>query len=114
MEEELKKLHKNIVATVTEVDRLGLKDENDMVCLFPADWMEYGLGNEIIIEVTLPESPEYGVFVQNMLASNLANAVYGMFPEASVECSVKSVDYLRIGHAERGCVKGSSLTLPKA
>ena len=51
-EEQLNKLHKNIVQAVVGITELGLKDESDMTCLFPPDMMSYGLGEEIVIEVT--------------------------------------------------------------
>lgn len=88
-EEELKQLHKGLVATAVNIAELGLKDENDMTMLFPPDMMKYGLGSEIIIEVTgLFEKPGRSDAVRNRLAAALGNVVKTHFPEAKVECFV--------------------------
>ena len=50
-EEDLNSLHQAIVKSVVSVSETETKNENDMVCLFPADLMKYGLGQEIIIEI---------------------------------------------------------------
>ena len=51
-EVQLRELHQTIVTAVVSVSELKLKDENDMTCLFPPDQMQYGLGSEVIVEVT--------------------------------------------------------------
>ena len=86
-EDWLRKLHKDIVYAVTNVKELGLSNENDMTCLF--DMMSYGLGEEIIIEVTgLFKKPERTDEVRLRLATELGRAVDAMFPNALVECFV--------------------------
>lgn len=50
-EEKLVILHKDLVAAAASVKQLGLNNnENDLIVLFPADMMRYGLGSEILIE----------------------------------------------------------------
>ncbi|MDP2665720.1 MAG: hypothetical protein Q8P23_03770 [bacterium] len=79
-ENQLKMLHKNIVGAVVDLVDLGLKDENDMTCLFPPDSMSYGLGEEIIIEVTgLFEKPGRTEEVRQNLAQALGFVVHSMF-----------------------------------
>lgn len=88
-EKQLNELHRNIVDAVISVEKLGLKDENDMTCLFPPDMMSYGLGEEIIVEVTgLFEKPERTEEVRQLLATRLGREVHAMFPRATVECFV--------------------------
>jgi hypothetical protein len=76
-----------------------------------------GLGEEIIIEVRLPKQPgapeRTTISVQYILASNLASAVYEIFPKASVQCFIDPIDCSEQGCAGRGPVRGSALIFPK-
>jgi hypothetical protein len=88
-EAKLNELHQTIVAAVVGVEELGLKDENDMTCLFPPDMMKYGLGSEIIVEVTgLFEKPERTASVHERLAWHLGMAVQRLYPKATIECFI--------------------------
>jgi hypothetical protein len=88
-EEKLNELHRGIVAAVVGIEELGLKDETEMTCLFPSDMMKYGLGSEIIVEVTgLSEKPERTASVHERLAWHLGMAVQRLFPKATVECFI--------------------------
>src|SRR3989338_8158119 len=90
-EDDLRKLHKTIVGVVTGVTELGLKSEKGMTVLFPPDMMRYGLGEEVIIEVTgLFEKPERTNEVRQTLAHNLGTAIHELFPDAMEECFVYS------------------------
>jgi hypothetical protein len=81
----LRILHKTIVNVVVSVPELGLKDQNDMVCLFPSDLMKYGLGEEIVIEVTdISEKPKYTKKAFQELKENIREAVSGLYPNARV------------------------------
>lgn len=92
-ERDFKELHQAIVAAVVSVEKLGLKDENDMTCLFPPDQMQYGLGSEIIVEVTgLLVKKERTASVKQTLAWKLGEAVHDLYPKAKVECFVTSFD----------------------
>lgn len=92
-EDDLNKLHMAIVDAVIGVSELGLKDQQDMTCLFPPDLMKYGLGEEIIIEVTgLFNKPERTDEVRQRLAMNLGEAVHALYPNAKVECTVEIID----------------------
>src|SRR3989344_1760893 len=90
-EDDLRRLHQTIVTAVVSVPELKLKDENDMTCLFPPDQMQYGLGSEVIVEVS-------GLFakrnrtpqVKRRLAKKLGEAVKGLYPNAKVECFVNT------------------------
>ena len=88
-QEGLEQLHKNIVAAVEAVPELGLQGEKEMTCLFPPDLMHYGLGSEIIVEVTgLFEKPERTPEVRNRLAQNIGERVKALYPKAMVEVFV--------------------------
>lgn len=88
-EDVLRSIHKNIVCAVVATEVFGLKDENDMTVLFPPDAMKYGLGQEIIIEVTgLFEGPKRTDEVRYQLAKNIGKAVRLFFPDALIECFV--------------------------
>ena len=93
---ELKGLHTAIVSAVVSVSELGLKNEMDMTVLFPTDAMKYGLGSEIIVEVTglfiLCSSKARTEEFRQRLAQAIGTTVKGMFPKAMVECFVYPFD----------------------
>lgn len=90
-EEKLNDLHQSIVSAVISIPELGLKDENDMTCLFVPDLMSYGLGEEIIVEISgLFEKPERTDEVRQRLAENVGSNVKKLYPDAKVECFVSS------------------------
>ncbi len=91
-EEKLNKLHNSIVEAVTSIKELGLKDEKDLTNLFVPDLMQYGLGTEIIIEITgLFMKPERTQEVRNRLAEAVGKAVKNLYPETEkVECLIYS------------------------
>ncbi|OGD67461.1 hypothetical protein A2442_03080 [Candidatus Campbellbacteria bacterium RIFOXYC2_FULL_35_25] len=90
-EEMLNKVHQSIVSAVVGIYELGLKDENDMTCLFVPDLMSYGLGEEIIIEISgLFEKPERTQGVRQRLALNVGLGIKRLYPKAKVECFVAS------------------------
>ena len=84
-EAKLNKLHKSIVRAVVSIPELELKDEKDMTCLFPSDMMEYGLGSDIVVEVTeLFVNTKYPNTVRQLLAEQLGIAVNAQFPDADI------------------------------
>ncbi len=89
-EPKLNELHQSIVRAVASVFELGVKDEMDITCLFPPDMMKYGLGTEIIVEVTgLFAKPERTDEVRQQLAERLGKAVKDLFPGTDlIECFV--------------------------
>ena len=75
---------------VESVPELGLNGEKDVTCLFPPDMMKYGLGSEVIIEVTgLFDKPERTREVRQHLAERLGQAVSWHVQKAiKVECLI--------------------------
>lgn len=92
-ERKLNQIFKGIVSAVESVPELGLKGEKSMTVLFPTDMMKYGLGTEIIVEVTgLFVKPERTDEVRQRLAQAIGTTVKGLFPKARVECFVFPFD----------------------
>ena len=88
-ERKFNQVFKGIVSAVESVPELGLKGEKDMTVLFPTGMMKYGLGTEIIVEVTgLFVKPERTRGVRQRLAQAIGDTVKGLFPKAMVECFV--------------------------
>ncbi|HVV15446.1 MAG TPA: hypothetical protein VHD55_03555 [Candidatus Paceibacterota bacterium] len=88
-EGKLRELHKSVVAAAVSIKELGLKDENDFLTVFPVDMMEYGLGTEIMVQVSeLWDKPERTPEVRNRLAQALGKAVKELFPGALVAARI--------------------------
>jgi hypothetical protein len=89
-EDDLNRLHQAIVKAAVSFPELCLQDENDMTCLFPADLMKYGLGEEIIVEIDgLPDMFWKNRTVREQLARCVGESVSALYPKARVECSVR-------------------------
>ncbi len=92
-EADLNRLHQGIVGAVTSVSELGLHSEDDMTCLFIPDLMKYGLGEEIIVEISgLFEKPERTQDVRRRLIKNVGEVVKELYPKADVECFLTTVN----------------------
>ncbi len=90
-EVKLNFLHREIVKAVVAIKALGLRDQNDMTCLFVPDLMSYGLGEEIIVEIGgLFVKPERTPEIRQALAASVGHAVSDFYPGAKVECFVSS------------------------
>ena len=98
-EAQLQSLHRALVAATVTPD-IGVKGENDMMVLFPPDMMDYGLGSEILVEVShLPAIPptmpyrEYEA-LKSQLGTNLKMILEQRFPGAHVQGGfVRSDDF---------------------
>lgn len=92
-ERKLNQVFKGIVSAVESVSELGLKGEQSMTILFPTDMMKYGLGTEIIVEVTgLFVKPERTPEVRQRLAEAIRCVIRGFFEKAMVEVFVFPFD----------------------
>lgn len=89
-EAQLNQLHQSLVGAVVGIPKFGVKDEKGVVCLFPSDMMQYGLGEEVIVEVTgvkeMWSRPDTSSWDQ--LAARLGYAVREHIPNANIECFV--------------------------
>jgi len=95
-EESLNCLHQAIVTAAVSIVEIGLKDENGIICLFPSDLMEYGLGEEIVIEIgdlRRLRGRFYDnickITVRDQFAEAVGQAVKSLYPEARVECHIE-------------------------
>ena len=85
-EDQLRQLHKKIVAAIVDAE-IGwghLKSENDMICLFPPDMMAYGVGKEIVVEITSTDSPVNSF--PETFAKVVGTAIHEAFPGTYVQC----------------------------
>src|SRR4051812_21877302 len=88
-ERKLNLVFKSIVKTVEGVPELGLKGKHSMTVLFPPDMMKFGLGTEIIIEVTgLFKKKKRASKVRARLAEGLGRTLKKHFPKAMIECFI--------------------------
>ena len=87
-EEELKSLHQALVAALVRAD-IGIMGENDVIVLFPSDMMTYGLGSEILVEIShlpTPTNMNY-VTLKWHVAHSVETVVKRRFPDAYVQGS---------------------------
>ncbi len=93
-EKQLNHLHQEILRSVVSISELGIKDQNDVTCLFVPDYlMFYSLQKEIIIEVCgLYDKPERTKEVKQRLAENIGRSVKNLYPKAKVECFILTFD----------------------
>ena len=90
---KLNQVFEDLVKAVESVPELGLKGKDSITVLFPPDMMKFGLGTEIIIEVTgLIEKPECTEEVRNRLAEHLGKTIIKHFPSSMVDCFVFPFD----------------------
>lgn len=90
-EESIKTLHAELVGAAVSVNKLGLKDERDVIVLFPDDKMEYGLGSEILAEYADVEADWKNRSEREQLAAKIGNVLKKHFPAAFVQCEVSCI-----------------------
>lgn len=76
-----------IVEAAKLIPALHVQNENDILVEFPSDCMLKGLGEEIVIEIRLPDGMQLDVTSENNFAWRVAAAVQDLLPEAHVQCS---------------------------
>ncbi len=96
-EEDLKRLYQEIMEDVEDVisgPEFCLQGKkSDKVCLFPADLMKYGLGDEIIVEIDgLPDLDSKNLRVRKRLTEYVGRSVGAFYPDAKVKCSIEGFD----------------------
>ena len=96
-EDDLNRLHQAIVAAVVSTTELGLKSEKNMLCLFPSDRMKYGLGQEILIEISglrNDSEEKQGIRrqIRRYLRASVGESVKMIYPEAIVQCDTTIID----------------------
>ncbi|PID52219.1 MAG: hypothetical protein CR972_02965 [Candidatus Moraniibacteriota bacterium] len=89
-EEQLQELHNAIVCAVTSVPETRVSSENDMLNLFPEDKMRYGLGTEILVEITGCTCSHPA---RMKLMQAVGKVVKSLFPQAHVTCTATSIEF---------------------
>jgi hypothetical protein len=89
-ERQLLTIHQGIVKVLASFPETGVKDERDMLNLFPKDRMAHGLGSEIKIEIT--DLPLCEKEIRDRIAFEMGIFVKNYFPVANVYCTAKCVD----------------------
>lgn len=83
------RLHQALVEVATRVGKtLGVRDEKGMLCLFPRDLMEYGLGSEIVVEAKGHCLEDVSEPLARELARAWGRVVKELYPDARVEAEV--------------------------
>lgn len=89
-EDDLQAIYEDLCSAVVGVSELALTKREVTIC-FPTDRMAMGLGKEIIVFVDgLFEKPERILVVRGRLASCLGRTILAKFPEAVVECFIRT------------------------
>ncbi|MFA4817554.1 MAG: hypothetical protein WC608_02375 [Parcubacteria group bacterium] len=90
-EDQLLILHQGIVKVLAGFMETGVKDEGDMLNLFPRDLMTYGLGSEIKVEITdLPQKCDERS--RYFIAREVGIFVGKIFSAANIFCTANCVD----------------------
>ncbi len=90
-EGDFRALHRTIVAAVEGVRVLGFLGEESMHVIFPSDRMEYGLGTEAAIEISLREEAKRTPEVLKDLARSVS-ATLALIKETRI---IKCVIFIR-------------------
>ena len=85
-ESDLGALHNVIVGVAIDTKGLGVKNQDDMLCLFPADLMKYGLGDELLVEFSGIVGKLETACDISRFAEGLGQAVKAKYPNAKIEC----------------------------
>jgi hypothetical protein len=87
-QQQLKRMHEQIVSAVVSIPSAGVTKEEEMLDLFPSDQMEYGLGEEVVIEVI--DCPSDCDTHQRVSLGKKLNDVVAQFlqPGAHVTCKI--------------------------
>lgn len=86
-EYELQTLDQNIVAVFVSIDAFGVKNEDDMIVLFPPDSMKKGLGSTIVVEIV--DIPNTQRAYRVNLAESVGKLLKDQFSQAYIECVVR-------------------------
>ncbi len=87
-EGRLRNIHEDILRACICIPELGIHAEKDLTVLFPKDMMKYGLGSEIVIEISIPSGPAVTQKMCRTLVELVALAIAGSFPKATIQCQI--------------------------
>ncbi|MDB5190392.1 MAG: hypothetical protein JWN49_718 [Parcubacteria group bacterium] len=87
-ESRLREIHDETVSAFARIPGTGVANECNLLTFFPSDMLQYGLGDEIHIEVTLPMfssdqvKATRGRITCQRLSDELSNVFFRLFPDA--------------------------------
>lgn len=80
-EKEFCLLHNKLVQSAIEISELGIKSEKDMLNLFPQDRMMYGLGTEILVEISGIKRAEG---IQHLFSFKVGEVLKDLLPNSNI------------------------------
>lgn len=83
-EGKLQLIFNSIVSAVTSVPEFNVKNQNDMLVIFPEDLMKYNLGEKILVEVTILGWGTFFSQSQDKLEKGIGKAITDLYPNATV------------------------------
>ena len=84
-EAKLRNVHLTLVSLATSMKELPCTNERDLLVLFPSDLMTYGLGTEILVEISGLEKDERQDWLfREKVAEKFGQAILQLFPQARV------------------------------
>lgn len=89
-EKQLQALYQQIFLTAIDVKGAGVKDRESILILFPADRMNYGLGEEIRIEISGLSGTSRET--KKFFGQQIGETVKKRFPFAFVESAIENFD----------------------
>ncbi len=91
-EEMFKGVYRKIVEKVREIPQLSNSEEHTILVLFPSDNMNFGIGEEILIEAEFQAPVKNPETVGYVLANKLGELFQGSYPQSYVAVKVKGFD----------------------
>ncbi len=96
-EGDLKSLFRQILSAVKTVPEVGVEGEKDITIIFPKDRMKWGLGEDIVAEISdlpleLGSETATSQAVRERLAIRVGGKLKLRFPLACVKCRVEIPD----------------------
>ncbi len=81
-----------LLRAACSVTALRVRDENDIIILFPLDIIAYGAGKNILIEADVPAHFMLGPDNMDEVASAFFQVTHEMTPDAYIQCVVRTFD----------------------
>jgi len=101
-EAKFQQLFTSLVRAAKGIPEWDIKDENDILVVFPSDRMKKGLGTDVLVEVDLPDNRVPYPHAAQDIAIAMAHAVSGHLDvtrQLYVQCKV----YTFSAKEEQGC-----------
>lgn len=84
-QKDLEELSAELVRTLVDMPSLGVKAESIFI-FFPADRREAGVGETIICDAVLFDTPERTQVVRQEFVDRVTDAIQKIFPKSTAKC----------------------------